>query len=68
MYSGLGKSKSFGSNSNRRSGLNHVHSQFAGSLFDGVCHTFPSDAVSYRNYLMRQIDAICVLDSMPFPL
>lgn len=68
MYSGFGQPKTLCSDSDRRSGLDHVHSQLAGPLFDGVCHTFPSDAVSYRNYLMPGIYTICVLDSMLFPL
>ena len=42
---GFGYSKVTCSGANSRSIFDDVHSQFADSLLDGICHSYPSDAV-----------------------
>ena len=45
MYGGFGNAEVPGGGPDGGTGFNHVHSQFTGSLLNGVCHMLPSDAV-----------------------
>lgn len=51
MYRGFGDSEMFGSRPYSGASFNHVHSQFAGSLLNRICHSLPSDAVCYQKNL-----------------
>ena len=48
------------------SGLDHVHSQFTGSLLKVMFHRLPSDAVLLGK-LMNPVIQICILDRKSFP-
>ena len=43
MYCGFGDPKMLGGGADCGAGFDHVHSQAAGALFDGICHIIPSD-------------------------
>jgi hypothetical protein len=43
MYRGLGDPEMLGGGADCGAGFDHVHSQAAGALFDGICHNIPSD-------------------------
>lgn len=54
MYGGFGDTEVLCGGTNRGTGFDHVHSQFAGTLFHAVIHLVPSDAVCYRKtYAVR---------------
>jgi hypothetical protein len=43
MYRRFGDPKMLGGGADCGAGFDHVHSQAAGALFDGICHIIPSD-------------------------
>ena len=68
MYSGFRNAKMLSGSPDGCAGFDNVHSQFAGSLLNRVCHIFPSDAVCYHEKPMMAISQICLLDSAAIPL
>ena len=62
MYSGLGYAEMSGGGSDCSAGFDHVHSQAASALLDGVCHSIPSDCCVLLEKHMQAGGEICILD------